>query len=156
MSRRAPNPAADRAAKNQQTIKGLLKLEGNKSCADCKRNKRTLAPESTLPITPFSQDTDPRPTDPRWASWNLGIFVCIRYAFYIEMDCSSTTILTTAPDALEFIVAWERTLVESSRSIWMPGPMSSWRALWLGETRVQTSTRNCSQNLERDWLLIGY
>ncbi|KAL8685705.1 MAG: hypothetical protein Q9218_007590 [Villophora microphyllina] len=56
MSRRAPNPAAERAAQNQQTIKTLLKLEGNKSCADCKRNKH-----------------------PRWASWNLGIFVCIRY-----------------------------------------------------------------------------
>ncbi|MCJ1461570.1 hypothetical protein MMC07_000167 [Pseudocyphellaria aurata] len=55
MSRRAPNPAAERAAQNQQTIKTLLKLEGNKTCADCKRNKH-----------------------PRWASWNLGIFVCIR------------------------------------------------------------------------------
>ncbi|KAI9759258.1 MAG: hypothetical protein M4579_002467 [Chaenotheca gracillima] len=55
MSRRAPNPAADRAAQNQATIKNLLKLEGNKTCADCKRNKH-----------------------PRWASWNLGIFVCIR------------------------------------------------------------------------------
>ncbi|KAL8764912.1 MAG: hypothetical protein Q9203_006824 [Teloschistes exilis] len=39
MSRRPPNPAAERAAQNQQTIKTLLKLEGNKSCADCKRNK---------------------------------------------------------------------------------------------------------------------
>ncbi|RDL37045.1 ArfGap-domain-containing protein [Venustampulla echinocandica] len=55
MSRRAPNPAAERAAQNTQTIKNLLKLEGNKTCADCKRNKH-----------------------PRWASWNLGIFVCIR------------------------------------------------------------------------------
>ncbi|KAL4780281.1 hypothetical protein BJX76DRAFT_338454 [Aspergillus varians] len=52
MSRRA-NPA--QAAQNQQTIKALLKLEPNKTCADCKRNKH-----------------------PRWASWNLGIFVCIR------------------------------------------------------------------------------
>lgn len=42
MSRRVPNPAADRAAANQSTIKTLLKLEGNKSCADCKRNKRTM------------------------------------------------------------------------------------------------------------------
>lgn len=43
MSRRsAPNPAAERAAQNQQTIKSLLKLEPNKICADCKRNKRTL------------------------------------------------------------------------------------------------------------------
>ncbi|KAI9856934.1 MAG: hypothetical protein M1824_005088 [Vezdaea acicularis] len=40
MSRRPPNPAADRAAQNQATIKTLLKLEGNKTCADCKRNKR--------------------------------------------------------------------------------------------------------------------
>ncbi|CBF85848.1 hypothetical protein AN1931.2 [Aspergillus nidulans FGSC A4] len=52
MSRR-PNPA--QAAQNQQTIKALLKLEPNKVCADCKRNKH-----------------------PRWASWNLGIFICIR------------------------------------------------------------------------------
>ena len=41
MSRRvAPNPAAERAAQNQATIKSLLKLESNKVCADCKRNKR--------------------------------------------------------------------------------------------------------------------
>ncbi|KAI1764982.1 ArfGap-domain-containing protein [Hypoxylon sp. FL1150] len=55
MSRRPPNPAAERAAQNQQTIKSLLKLESNKICADCKRNKH-----------------------PRWASWNLGVFICIR------------------------------------------------------------------------------
>lgn len=55
MSRRGADPAAERAAKNQQTIKQLLKLEGNKTCADCKRNKH-----------------------PRWASWNLGVFICIR------------------------------------------------------------------------------
>ncbi|KAH6608581.1 hypothetical protein Trco_001927 [Trichoderma cornu-damae] len=55
MSRRAPNPGAERAAQNQATIKSLLKLEPNKICADCKRNKH-----------------------PRWASWNLGIFICIR------------------------------------------------------------------------------
>ncbi|KAK2809369.1 hypothetical protein FQN50_003828 [Emmonsiellopsis sp. PD_5] len=54
-SRRAANPAAERAAKNQLVIKNLLKLECNKTCADCKRNKH-----------------------PRWASWNLGIFICIR------------------------------------------------------------------------------
>ncbi|KAL1306106.1 hypothetical protein AAFC00_004223 [Neodothiora populina] len=54
MSRRM-NPGADRAAQNQQTLKTLVKLETNKSCADCKKNKH-----------------------PRWASWNLGIFICIR------------------------------------------------------------------------------
>ncbi|KAJ5093432.1 hypothetical protein N7456_009293 [Penicillium angulare] len=52
MSRR---PTPGQAAQNSQTIKNLLKLESNKICADCKRNKH-----------------------PRWASWNLGIFVCIR------------------------------------------------------------------------------
>ncbi|KAJ6127167.1 Arf GTPase activating protein [Penicillium sp. IBT 18751x] len=52
MSRRA---TPGQAAQNQQTIKSLLKLETNKICADCKRNKH-----------------------PRWASWNLGIFICIR------------------------------------------------------------------------------
>ncbi|CAJ2505212.1 Uu.00g126060.m01.CDS01 [Anthostomella pinea] len=55
MSRRPPNPAAERAAQNQQTLKSLVKLESNKVCADCKRNKH-----------------------PRWASWNLGVFICIR------------------------------------------------------------------------------
>ncbi|KAL5614861.1 hypothetical protein BROUX41_004942 [Berkeleyomyces rouxiae] len=55
MSRRSQNPAAERIAQNQQTIKSLLKLECNKVCADCKRNKH-----------------------PRWASWNIGIFICIR------------------------------------------------------------------------------
>lgn len=54
MSRR-PAAGADRAAQNAQTLKALVKLEGNKVCADCKRNKH-----------------------PRWASWNLGVFVCIR------------------------------------------------------------------------------
>jgi stromal membrane-associated protein len=44
MSRRAPNPGAERAAQNQATIKSLLKLEPNKVCADCKRNKRTSIP----------------------------------------------------------------------------------------------------------------
>lgn len=42
MSRRPPNPAAERAAQNTQTLKSLVKLEGNKTCADCKRNKRKL------------------------------------------------------------------------------------------------------------------
>jgi hypothetical protein len=39
MSRR-PNPAADRAEQNRATLKNLVKLEGNKTCSDCKRNKR--------------------------------------------------------------------------------------------------------------------
>lgn len=38
MSRRTAG--ADRTAQNLSTLKSLVKLEGNKSCADCKKNKR--------------------------------------------------------------------------------------------------------------------
>lgn len=41
MSRRV---TPGQAAQNQQTIKNLLKLEPNKICADCKRNKRQSPP----------------------------------------------------------------------------------------------------------------
>lgn len=54
MSRR-PAAGPDRSEQNRATLKQLVKLEGNKSCGDCKRNKH-----------------------PRWASWNLGVFMCIR------------------------------------------------------------------------------
>ncbi|OCH94214.1 ArfGap-domain-containing protein [Obba rivulosa] len=40
--------------RHAKTLRELLKRPENKVCADCKRN------------------------DPRWASWNLGIFLCIR------------------------------------------------------------------------------
>lgn len=106
MSRRIPNPAADRAAQNQQTIKTLLKLEGNKSCADCKRNKRMLTaahscfPWGILLITK---------TDPRWASWNLGVFVCIRYAFKSNLPLLCHLLM--AEDVPAYIVGWERTSV---------------------------------------------
>jgi len=53
MSRRPPNPAAERAAQNTQTIKSLLKLEGNKTCADCKRNKRKLHPGHIFTLDVF-------------------------------------------------------------------------------------------------------
>ncbi|KAH3674982.1 hypothetical protein WICPIJ_009368 [Wickerhamomyces pijperi] len=42
-------------AKNHQILKALVKQQGNNHCADCKTA-----------------------THPRWASWNLGIFICIR------------------------------------------------------------------------------
>ncbi|KAK9458570.1 uncharacterized protein V1516DRAFT_682514 [Lipomyces oligophaga] len=41
--------------RNQNVLKALLKEPGNKYCSDCKRNAY-----------------------PRWASWNLGVFICIR------------------------------------------------------------------------------
>lgn len=53
MSRR-PNPDQERIERNRATLKSLVKLEANKHCADCKRS------------------------NPRWTSWNLGIYLCIR------------------------------------------------------------------------------
>jgi len=50
MSRRPPNPAAEKAAQNQATIKSLLKLETNKICADCKKNKRRFSALCCLAI----------------------------------------------------------------------------------------------------------
>ncbi|EPQ61165.1 ArfGap-domain-containing protein [Gloeophyllum trabeum ATCC 11539] len=40
--------------RHARTLRELLKRPENKVCADCKRN------------------------DPRWASWNIGVFLCIR------------------------------------------------------------------------------
>lgn len=84
MSRRPTNPAADRAAQNQQTLKNLVKLEGNKSCADCKRNKREYhttynpGPSMSFCARFLNMCAHSVLTDPRWASWNLGVFICIR------------------------------------------------------------------------------
>lgn len=86
MSRRV---TPGQAAQNQQTIKALLKLETNKICADCKRNKREcpIPPSSDMSVRSRGT-TSPSleygllifflRLDPRWASWNLGIFICIR------------------------------------------------------------------------------
>ncbi|KAK9325959.1 hypothetical protein V1517DRAFT_313137 [Lipomyces orientalis] len=41
--------------RNQLILKSLLKEPGNKFCSDCKKNAY-----------------------PRWASWNIGVFICIR------------------------------------------------------------------------------
>ncbi|KTW27557.1 uncharacterized protein T551_03056 [Pneumocystis jirovecii RU7] len=45
----------EKAEFNGEILKALLKLPGNKYCSDCKRNDH-----------------------PRWASWSLGVFLCIR------------------------------------------------------------------------------
>ncbi|PWN90425.1 ArfGap-domain-containing protein [Acaromyces ingoldii] len=51
-SRQSQSKAQNEA--NAKTLRALVKQPENKICADCKRN------------------------DPRWASWNLGCFLCIR------------------------------------------------------------------------------
>lgn len=54
-SRSAPAKKKVTPEKNQAILKALLKDPGNKYCADCKTGQH-----------------------PRWASWSLGIFICIR------------------------------------------------------------------------------
>ncbi|KAJ5460751.1 uncharacterized protein N7458_002303 [Penicillium daleae] len=87
MSRRA---TPGQAAQNQQMIKSLLKLESNKICADCKRNKRECPFLPLRDVGPLTRNRVALSlplksglltffrSDPRWASWNLGIFICIR------------------------------------------------------------------------------
>ncbi|KAI5965332.1 AGE2 [Candida pseudojiufengensis] len=50
-----PSSKKTHSERHKQILKQLLKEEPNRSCADCKLNK-----------------------NPRWASWNLGCFICIR------------------------------------------------------------------------------
>lgn len=50
---RKPQSRAEADA-NARTLRALVKQTENRSCADCKRN------------------------DTRWASWNIGCFLCIR------------------------------------------------------------------------------
>lgn len=49
------NKSQAQTARNKQRLMQLLQDPSNKHCADCKTSK-----------------------NPRWASWNLGIFICIR------------------------------------------------------------------------------
>jgi len=54
MSTRTARSSKQQNERHAAILRELLKQPSNKKCADCKRN------------------------DPRWASWNLGIFICIR------------------------------------------------------------------------------
>ena len=58
--------------KYQTILSQMLKDEDNKYCVDCdaKSKERTVDRMSRLPCR----------SDPRWASWNIGVFICIRCA----------------------------------------------------------------------------
>lgn len=55
MSTALPSTRKTHSEQHKQILKQLLKEDANKTCADCKSLK-----------------------NPRWASWNLGCFLCIR------------------------------------------------------------------------------
>ena len=143
MSRRAPpNAAAERAAQNQQTIKTLLKLEGNKSCADCKRNKRKwkdTCEQISAYYTTCLKLTGSFLTDPRWASWNLGVFVCIRYDMIRGFPQTPSICTDPFADVLGYIGEWALISAELNLWTWMPGRTSSYKAYYAGEIQGRTS-----------------
>lgn len=57
------------ARKNEQILMELVKNEANKHCADCGQKGKNLI--QLISCLNPSLGT-------RWASWNLGIFLCIR------------------------------------------------------------------------------
>ncbi|KAF5377200.1 hypothetical protein D9615_006473 [Tricholomella constricta] len=80
----------DRATteKFTRTLRDLVKRPENKVCADCKRN------------------------DPRWASWNIGVFLCIRCSGIHRgmgthiSKVKSVDLDTWTPEQMESIQKW--------------------------------------------------
>ena len=76
----------------------------------------------------------PQIRDGRVGTWAFS------YAFGMTAGCLlRARKLTAVEGAREYIVGWEHTSVESSPSIWMHGPMSSFRASSAGEMQEPTS-----------------
>ncbi|PFH48208.1 hypothetical protein AMATHDRAFT_76844 [Amanita thiersii Skay4041] len=74
--------------RHAKTLRELVKRPENKVCADCKRN------------------------DPRWASWNLGVFLCIRCSGIHRgmgthiSKVKSVDLDVWTPEQMESIVKW--------------------------------------------------
>ncbi|RUS20027.1 hypothetical protein BC938DRAFT_475642 [Jimgerdemannia flammicorona] len=66
--------------KHNNILKDLLKKPANKFCADCKR--KGMSPPLLVLFSPAPASTGRllffACLDPRWASWNIGVFMCIR------------------------------------------------------------------------------
>ncbi|ETW78303.1 hypothetical protein HETIRDRAFT_388372, partial [Heterobasidion irregulare TC 32-1] len=80
----------DRATTERHTkiLRELVKRPENKTCSDCKHN------------------------DPRWASWNLGVFLCIRCSGIHRgmgthiSKVKSIDLDTWTPEQMESITKW--------------------------------------------------
>ena len=119
MSRRVPNPAADRAAQNQQTIKSLLKLDANKSCADCKRNKRRLGAHLCLGhgiALVYLLDTNPCHNRSEMGELESRHLRLHTVRSFTGPTCDSVKLIY-GEAALGYIAEWEHTSAESSLSI---------------------------------------
>lgn len=118
MSRR-PNPAADRAEQNRATLKNLVKLEGNKTCADCKRNKRKILSYFDILVSLL--------TDTKIHDGHLGIWAS-----------------SSVSAAQAFTAAWAFTSVKSNQSTLTRGPTNSYKVYSSGGMPGRTNTGNRS------------
>ncbi|KDQ55007.1 hypothetical protein JAAARDRAFT_38114 [Jaapia argillacea MUCL 33604] len=81
--------------RHAKTLRELLKKPENKVCADCKRN------------------------DPRWASWNIGVFLCIRCSgIHRSMGTHISRVKSVdldiwTPEQMESIQKWGNTRANS-------------------------------------------
>jgi len=88
MSTRTARSSKLQNERHAAILRELLKQPSNRKCADCKRN------------------------DPRWASWNLGIFICIRCSgVHRSMGThiskvKSVDLDTWTPDQIENMKKW--------------------------------------------------
>ncbi|ORY34148.1 Arf GTPase activating protein [Neocallimastix californiae] len=88
MSTRTARSSKQQNERHAAILRELLKQPSNRKCADCKRN------------------------DPRWASWNLGIFICIRCSgVHRSMGThiskvKSVDLDTWTPDQIENMKKW--------------------------------------------------
>ncbi|KAI9353326.1 hypothetical protein DFJ73DRAFT_642244, partial [Zopfochytrium polystomum] len=95
---------ADKSLNDKHTriLKELMQRSDNRRCADCRK-------KGTFPL--LSRSPDPR-ADPRWASWNLGIFVCIRCSgVHRSMGThiskvKSADLDTWTPEQIENMIKW--------------------------------------------------
>lgn len=65
------NRNVDPAKRNEQILLDLLKIESNKYCADCGQ-------KGTIFTFFYNNHCFNYLSGTRWASWNIGVFLCIR------------------------------------------------------------------------------
>lgn len=79
MNRRPERDRKAESEKYQSILTDLLKDDDNKYCADCDAK----GTPKRIPIQLFICEkiiNSSHLSGPRWASWNLGVFLCIRCA----------------------------------------------------------------------------